>query len=123
MELATSGGEELAIGRDVHHRLGDREHDDLRIRHASTRVLCPLGQEIVGRGEHSREQQVEVGEHRGPLVDSATRHCRLRPPLASCASQPQNRLRTAASEVRSSAGQSDLADPDPVNPPGPATDR
>ena len=26
----------------------------------------PLGQEIVGRGEHGREQQVEVGEHRGP---------------------------------------------------------
>jgi hypothetical protein len=30
------------------------------------RFLAPR-QKIVGRGEHGREQQVEVGEHRGPL--------------------------------------------------------
>jgi hypothetical protein len=59
--------QELAIGRDVHHRLCDSERDDLRIGHASPDVLPARRQEIVSRGEHGREQQVEVGEHRGPL--------------------------------------------------------
>jgi len=58
--------QELAIGRDIHDRLGDRERDDLRVRHASPGVPLPPWQEIVGRGEHRSEQQVEVGEHRGP---------------------------------------------------------
>ena len=65
-------GEELAIGGDVHDRLGDGERDDLRVRHAAPGVSPPTGQEIVGRGEHRGEQQVEVGEHRGPFrVDGA----------------------------------------------------
>ena len=33
--------------------------------------FCPLGQEIVGGAEHRSEQQVEVGEHRGPLGSTA----------------------------------------------------
>jgi hypothetical protein len=74
--------QELAVRRDIHHRLGDRERDDLRIGHASPRVLCPIGQEIVSRGEHGREEQVEVGEHRGPLGRRrALGTDRLRPPL------------------------------------------
>jgi hypothetical protein len=64
-------GEELAIGGDVHDRLGDGERDDLRIGHAAPGVSPPPRQEIVGRGEHGSEQQVEVGEHRGPPGSTA----------------------------------------------------
>ena len=63
--------EELGIVIDAHHLLRDRERDDLRIRHASPGVLVLLGQEIVGGAEHRCEQQVEVGEHRGPLGSTA----------------------------------------------------
>jgi hypothetical protein len=63
--------EELAVGRDVHDRLGDGERDDLRVRHAAPGVSPPPRQEIVGRGEHGSEQQVEVGEHRGPPGSTA----------------------------------------------------
>jgi hypothetical protein len=65
------GRQELAIRRDVHDRLGDGECDDLRVCDASARVSPAPRQEIVGRGEHSREQQVEVGEHRGPPGSTA----------------------------------------------------
>jgi hypothetical protein len=58
--------EKLAVRADVDHRPGHRERDDLRIGHASPGVPRPLGQEIVGRGEHGRAAHVEVGEHRGP---------------------------------------------------------
>jgi hypothetical protein len=72
--------EELAVGGDPHHRLGDAEGGDLRVGQAPTGVLLPFGQEIVGGAEHRSEQQVEVGEHRGPpWVEGATRHRRLRP--------------------------------------------
>jgi hypothetical protein len=33
---------------------------------APRRVVRPLRQKIVGRNKHGRQQQVEVGEHRGP---------------------------------------------------------
>ncbi|UUY02282.1 hypothetical protein LRS13_10835 [Svornostia abyssi] len=59
--------EELAVAGNVHDRLRDRERDDLRIGHAAPGVLPPFRQEIVRRGEHRSEQQVEVGAHRGPL--------------------------------------------------------
>jgi hypothetical protein len=45
--------EKLAVRRDIHDRLRDSERD--------------VGQEIVSGGEHRDQQQVEVGEHRGPL--------------------------------------------------------
>jgi hypothetical protein len=34
-------------------------------------VLPPPRQEIVSRTEHGNQQQVEVGEHRGPLGSTA----------------------------------------------------
>jgi hypothetical protein len=63
--------EELAVGGNIHHRLGDGERDDLRVRHASPGVPPPPRQEIVGRDEDSGQQQVEVGEHRGPPGSTA----------------------------------------------------
>jgi hypothetical protein len=42
------------------------QSDDLRVGHPATGVLRPLRQEIVSGAEHRNEQQVEVGEHRGP---------------------------------------------------------
>jgi hypothetical protein len=60
-------GEEASIRRDPEQRLRDAQRDDLRIGDPSPGVLRRLGQEIVGRAEHGYEQQVEVGEHRGPL--------------------------------------------------------
>jgi hypothetical protein len=59
--------QEPAVGRNSHDRLRDTERDDLRVCDPSRSVPCSLGQEIVGRDEHGREQQVEVGVHRGPL--------------------------------------------------------
>jgi hypothetical protein len=56
---------------NAHHRLGHQQRDDLRIGQAATSVRSALGQEIVGGAEHRREQQVEVGEHRGPLGSTA----------------------------------------------------
>ena len=63
--------EELGVVIDSHHLLGDRERDDLRIRHATPSVLTPFRQEIVSGAEHRHEQQVEVGEHRGPPRSTA----------------------------------------------------
>jgi len=37
-------GKELAVGGDIHHRLGDAEGGDLRVGQASTGVLLPFGQ-------------------------------------------------------------------------------
>jgi len=39
--------------------------DDLSVRHPSHHLLAGFGQEIVGRRKNGREQQVEVGVHRG----------------------------------------------------------
>ena len=54
------------IGRDSHDRLRDAQGDDLRVGDPATRVPRPLGQEIVRDAVNNREQQVEVGVHRGP---------------------------------------------------------
>jgi hypothetical protein len=70
-EPLAGDGQELAVGGDVHHRLRDAERDDLGVGHPATGVLRPLGQEIVSGAEHRGEQQVEVGEHRGPLGSTA----------------------------------------------------
>ena len=71
-DQARAERQEVAIGRDPEQRLGDAEGDDLRVGHPSAGVSGLLGQEIVGGAEHRNEQQVEVGEHRGPpRVDGA----------------------------------------------------
>jgi hypothetical protein len=59
--------QEAPIRRDPHDRLGHAQRDDLGVCDAPRGVVLPLRQEIVGRDEHGREQQVEVGVHRGPL--------------------------------------------------------
>ena len=59
--------EELAVGADLHHGLGDAEGDHLRVGEHPLGVICLARQEIVGEAENSNQQQVEVGEHRGPL--------------------------------------------------------
>jgi hypothetical protein len=58
--------EEALIRRDPHDRLGHAQRDELRIGHPSPGVPGPTGQEIVSGAEHRYQQQVEVGEHRGP---------------------------------------------------------
>ena len=63
--------QETRIRRDPHDRLRDREGDDLRVGQDPPRVLRRLGQEIVSGTEHSNQQQVEVGEHRGPFGSTA----------------------------------------------------
>jgi hypothetical protein len=60
-----SDRQKAAIGRDSHDRLRDAERDDLRVCGATRGVVLPLRQEIVSRDENGREQQVEVGVHRG----------------------------------------------------------
>jgi len=65
-EPPRGGGQEAPIGDDPEQNLSDAQRYDLRVRHASFGVLRPLRQEIVGRAEHGNQQQVEVGEHRGP---------------------------------------------------------
>jgi hypothetical protein len=80
----------LAVGGDVHHCLSDGERDDLRVGHAAPDIPPSLRKEIVGGGERRREQQVEVGEHRGPFrVDGADRHRRLRPTRPRTAAGPR----------------------------------
>jgi hypothetical protein len=59
-------GEKPTIRRDPHDRLRDTQRDDLRVCDSSRSVLRSFGQEIVGRDEHGREQQVEVGVHSRP---------------------------------------------------------
>ena len=59
--------QEPPIGRDSHDRLSDAEGDDLCVCDPAGSVLLPFRQEIVGCDEHGREQQVEVGVHRGPF--------------------------------------------------------
>ena len=61
--------EKAPIGRQSHDRLGDAEGDDLRVCDPSPRVRLTFGQEIVGSAENCREEQVEVGIHRGLQVD------------------------------------------------------
>jgi len=59
-------GEKPAIRWDAHDRLRDAQRDDLRVCDSSGGVRLSVWQEIVGGAEHRREQQVEVGVHRGP---------------------------------------------------------
>lgn len=89
-QLASRSPQKPAIGADAQQRLGDAEGDDLRIGDPSSGVSRPLGQEIVRGAEDRGEQQVEVGEHRGPPGSTARyRHRRLRPALQFSAHDPK----------------------------------
>jgi len=63
--------DEPLVRRDPHHRLRDAERDDLRVGHAATGVSLASQQEIVRTAINRDQQQVEVGEHRGPLGSTA----------------------------------------------------
>jgi hypothetical protein len=65
-ETLAGARQEALIRRDPEHRLRDRERHDLRIGDPSLGVRCSLGQEIVGGAEHRNQQQIELGDHRGP---------------------------------------------------------
>jgi hypothetical protein len=62
-------GEEAAIGRDAHDRLGDAEGRDLGVGDSAAGVSGLLGQEIVRRAINADTEKVEVGVHRGLQVD------------------------------------------------------
>ena len=68
-ELALGSSQEAPIRRYPHQHLGDAEGDDLCIAQRAPGVAWPLGQEVVGRAVDTDQQQVEVGVHRGLLVD------------------------------------------------------
>jgi hypothetical protein len=68
-ELTAGRTQEAPIGRYPHEHLGDTEGDDLGVGELSSRIGRPLGQEVVGRAVDTDQQQVEVGVHRGLLVD------------------------------------------------------
>jgi hypothetical protein len=70
-ELAPGRPQKPPIGADAQQRLGNAQRDDLRIGDPAPGVLGPPGQEIVRGAEDRGEQQVEVGEHRGPLGSTA----------------------------------------------------
>src|SRR5215210_1460163 len=79
-EPLTGDGEEARVGGDTHDRLRNAEGDDLGVGQDPSAVAGSRGQEIVGGAEHADQQQVEVGEHRGPLRSTVTTaHRRLRP--------------------------------------------
>src|SRR5579862_21429 len=79
-EPCPGGCEEPLVGGDPHDRLRNAERDDLRVGHDAVAVGDSFGQEIICGAEHRNQQQVEVGEHRGPLGSTVTtRHRRLRP--------------------------------------------
>jgi hypothetical protein len=63
--------DEPIVGRDPHDRLRHAERHDLGVGDLAPRVPRRPGQEIVGDAVNNREQQVEVGEHRGSLFESA----------------------------------------------------
>jgi hypothetical protein len=61
--------QEAPIRRDPHQHLRDTERNDLRVGELSPCVRRPSGQEVVGRAVDTDQQQVEVGVHRGLLVN------------------------------------------------------
>jgi hypothetical protein len=68
-QLAAGGTQEAPVGRDPHQHLGDAEGDDLGVCQLASRIGRALGQEVVGRAVDTDHEQVEVGVHRGLLVD------------------------------------------------------
>jgi hypothetical protein len=61
--------EEPTVARDPHDRLRDAEGDDFRVCDHATGVPRPHGQEIVSSAINDGAESVEVGVHRGLLVD------------------------------------------------------
>jgi hypothetical protein len=55
--------------QDPHDRLGDAQGDNLRVGDLTTRICRGARQEIVGCAINDRAESVEVGVHRGLLVD------------------------------------------------------
>ena len=70
-EPLPGGGEEPLVGANPHDRLRDSEADDFRVGQDPSCIAGPPRQEIIGDAEHSNQQQVELGEHRGPLGSTA----------------------------------------------------
>src|SRR5256886_566585 len=63
--------DEPLIRRDAHDRLRDAERNHLRVGQSATGVSLASRQEIVATAINRDQQQVEVGEHRGPLGSTA----------------------------------------------------
>jgi hypothetical protein len=63
--------DEPIVRRDPHQRLRHAQRHDLGVADLAPRVARRPGQEIVGHETNNREQQVEVGEHRGSSPESA----------------------------------------------------
>src|ERR1700681_3236394 len=63
------GLEEETVARYRHDRLSDTERDDLRVCDHPPGVPCRFRQEIVSSAINDRAESVEVGVHRGLLVD------------------------------------------------------
>jgi hypothetical protein len=61
--------EKPTVAGNPHDRLCDTERQDLRVGDDSARVCGRFWQEIVGRAINDRAESVEVGVHRGLLVD------------------------------------------------------
>jgi hypothetical protein len=68
-ELTTGGTQETAVTRNPHEHLRDAQGHHLRIAEAPARVARTVGQEVVGCAVDTDQEQVEVGVHRGLLVD------------------------------------------------------
>jgi hypothetical protein len=66
-ESAGGGGEEASVGGNPEQDLRDAERHDLRVGELAARIFGRPGQEIVRSAENGDAEQVEVGEHRGPL--------------------------------------------------------
>ena len=70
-ETLTRRVDEPRVGGDPHERLRHTERDDFRVGHSATSVPLASREEIVSTAINRDQQQVEVGEHRGPLGSTA----------------------------------------------------
>jgi hypothetical protein len=71
-ELPASGPQEPAIRRDAHEDLSHGEGDDLGVGRTPTGVPSLLWQKVVGCAINDGAEGVEVGVHRGLLVDGVS---------------------------------------------------
>jgi hypothetical protein len=70
-ELAAGGSQEPPVGRDPHQYLRNTERDDLRVAQLPPGVSGPCRKQVVRGAIDADTEQVEVGTHRGLLVDVA----------------------------------------------------
>jgi hypothetical protein len=70
-ELPSHGAQKAAVARDPHQHLRNTQGHDLGVAELAPRVRGWLGQQIVRCAVDSDSEQVEVGVHRGLLVDGA----------------------------------------------------